>query len=163
MHTGSGINLLDNSISSGTIHIPNTGTIQNIEIMIDKLKHSYPQDLSLVLIPPTGNKILLSAHNKIINNNPVNGFSFIFSNRASSGIYLNNASNNSYINILDKTSSYKLGTETLSSSLQDWIGSSISGNWTLSVRDDDIGSSGTIDSWAIVATYVPPELTIDEI
>lgn len=163
MYTGDGMSITDNAISSGTINIQNTGVIQNIEVIINKLKHSYPQDLSLILIPPTGNKILLSAHNKIVNNNPVNGFSFMFSNKAASGVYLNNASNNSYINILDKTTIYNFNNETLSNTLQDWIGLTGIGNWTLLIKDDDINSSGSIDSWGMVISYEPPPLTIDEI
>lgn len=162
MHSGSAITILDNSVSSGTINIPNTGTIQNIELMVNKLKHQSPQDLVFLLTPPTGNKVLLSSHNKI-SNNISTGFSFIFSNKAASGVYLNNALNNSYINILNKTSNYNYNNEILSTNLQSWIGSSASGDWTLNIIDDDIGVSGSIDSWNLIVTYEPPPLTIDEI
>lgn len=162
MYSGAPIFIVDNSMVSDTINITNTGVIQNIEIMINKLKHSSPQDLVFLLTPPSGDKILLSSHNKITNNNS-NGFSFIFSNKAASGVYLNNALNNSYINILDKTSSYKLNGSALSANLYSWIGSAVSGDWSLSVIDDDIGTSGSIDSWNLIMTYEPPPLTIDEI
>lgn len=166
LYTGSGISISDNLVSSGTINISNTGIIQNIELVINKLKHQYPQDLALLLSPPTGDKILLSAHNKIIHNNIVNGFSCIFSNKATNGVYINNVTNNGqipYVNILDKTSIYNYNDEILSSNLQSWIGSPASGDWSLIVRDDDIGTSGSIEDWRLIITYEPPPLTIDEI
>jgi len=157
--------IFDNSEVSDTISIANTGIIQNIEIVINKLKHQHPQDLAMILVPPTGDKILLSAHNKILHNNVVNGFSFVFSNKASSGTYINNVTNNSfqvpYVNILDKTSIYNYNNENLSSNLQSWIGSVPSGDWSLITKDDDIGTSGTLQDWSIIITYVPPALTIE--
>lgn len=162
MYSGAGMILVDNGAVSGTIDVANTGIIQNIEVMINRLKHQSPQDLVLLLTPPTGNTILLSAHNKISNNSS-NGFSCIFSNKAASNVYLNNALNNSYVNILDKTSIYKYNNLNLSNNLQSWIGSQASGSWTLSVIDDDTGVSGTIDGWHLIVTYEPPPLTIDEI
>lgn len=167
MYTGSGLNIVDNSMVSGSIQIDDTRTVQNIELMINKLKHSYPQDLAMILVPPTGDKILLSAHNKINNNNSYNGFSYIFSNKAVPGIYINNVTNNTsnipYVNILDKTNFYNFNNEPLSSSLSSWIGTTPSGEWTLIVKDDDIGTSGTIEDWRLIITYEPPPLTVDPI
>lgn len=167
MYIGSGLNIPDNSSVSGTISIDNTRTVQNIELMINKLKHSSPQDLAMILVPPTGDKILLSAHNKIINNNSINGFSYIISNKAIPNIYINNVSNNStnipYVNILDKTSSYNFNDENLSTNLQSWIGSAPSGDWTLIINDHDIGVSGSIQDWRLIVTYEPYPLDIDSI
>lgn len=166
VHSGNSITIADNSAVSGTISISNTGIIENIEVMVYKLKHQNPQDLAMILVPPTGNKILLSAHNKILHNNVINGFSFIVSNKAANGVYINNVMNTTnppYVNILDKTSTYKYNNETLANSLQSWIGSSPSGDWTLIVKDDDIGTSGTIQDWRLLITYAPPELSIDEL
>lgn len=167
MYSGSGILISDNSIVSGTINVANTGIIQNIEVVLNKLKHQNPQDLAFILSPPTGDKVLLSAHNKILHNNIINGFSCVFSNKASPDVYINNVVNNGYqipyVNILDKTAIYKYNNENLSSNLQSWIGSSPSGDWTLIVKDDDIGASGTIDDWKLIITYSPPEFIIDEL
>lgn len=164
MYRGSGLSIFDNSEVSGVINIENEGIIQNIEITLNKIKHQYPQDLAFILSPPTGNKILLAAHNKIIHNNIVSGFSCIFSNKASSGVYINNVTNNSYeipyVNILDKTPLYNYRDEALSANLQSWIGSPASGNWSLIIRDDDPGASGTIEDWNIIITYAPPPLII---
>jgi hypothetical protein len=65
LYSGTGLTIYDDSLVSGTINIPDTGIITNVEVSFAKLKHTYPQDLKLVLAPPSGDKILLSYHNKI--------------------------------------------------------------------------------------------------
>ncbi len=165
VYIGGELVIPDNSATSGTISITNIRKLQNIELMINKLKHPYPQDLAMVLVPPTGNKILLSANDKIKNNNPTNGFSYIFSNKAAPNTYINNVINNNvnipYVNIFDKTSIYNFNNETLSADISSWIGSYPSGNWTLLVKDHDIEGSGTIEDWRLIMTYEPLALTVD--
>lgn len=156
VYSGTSLSIIDNNICSGTINVDDNRIIQNLELSIQGLRHNNPQDLAFILQPPTGNKILLSAHNKI--NNYVNGFTYIFSNKATSGIYLNNAPNNSYINILDKTSNYNYNDETLIGDISHLYGTVPSGDWTLIVRDDDIGTSGSIDRWGLILTYYPPDV-----
>lgn len=151
-----GIFISDNASVTGTITVPDTGVVSNIEVNIHRLKHENPQDLVMILTPPTGDKILLSAYNKINNYNATSGISYTFSNRAIPGVYLNNKSSiDPYVNILDKRSIYKTS-ETLVASLTGLNGIIPSGDWSLSVYDNDIGSSGTINSWDLIVTYVPP-------
>jgi len=162
MYSGPYMNIPDMGSISGTISIPDTGIITNIEIAIDKLTHSHPQDLSMILVPPSGNKILLSSHNKIKNYNPSSGLSFAFSDKALPSIYLNNRnSNDYYLNILDKKQNYKftldnINYENFDTSITGLVGYSCSGNWSLIIRDEDIGSSGSISGWHMVITYEPP-------
>lgn len=162
MYSGSSINIPDNGMISGTINIPDTGIITNIEFAVDKLTHSHPQDLSMILVPPSGNKILLSSHNKIKNYNTASGLSFAFSNKAIPNIYLNNRNTNDYyLNILDKTDNYKFSTdninyENLDVSITGLVGHSCSGNWSLIIKDEDIGSSGSVSGWHMLITYEPP-------
>jgi subtilisin-like proprotein convertase family protein len=167
MYTGSSITIDDNSASSGTISISDMREIQNIELFVNKLKHQHPQDLAFVLVTPNQDKILLSAHNKILNNNIVNGFNFVISNKAVPGTYINNVANIPYqipyVNILDKRSSYNFNNETLLADFDHLIGTSPSGDWTLIIKDDDIGTSGSISDWGLVIAYKPPPFTIDEI
>jgi subtilisin-like proprotein convertase family protein len=151
-----GIFISDNSSVTGTINVPDTGIITNIEVNIHRLKHNNPQDLVMVLTPPTGEKILLSAYNKINNYNAISGISYTFSNRAMPGVYLNNKSSvDPYVNILDKRSVYKTS-ETLTASLTGLQGISPSGDWSLSIYDTDIESSGTMNGWDLILTYTPP-------
>lgn len=150
-YNGSGINITDNSTVSGVINVNDNRTIENIEVIINELNHSSPQDLSFLLAPPSGNKILLSANNKISNYR--SNFSFGFSNKAPVGAYLNSVNNGGICNILDKTSVVKYNNETLNSSVNHLLGYSVNGNWALIIRDSDIGTSGSISGWNLVITY----------
>lgn len=162
MYSGQSINIPDNGVASGTINVPDSGVITNIEFAIDKLTHTHPQDLSMILVPPSGNKILLSSHSKIKNYSSTSGLSFAFSNKALPGTYLNNRNNNDYyLNILDKRSTYKfsldnINYENLDASITGLVGYSYSGNWSLIIKDEDVGSSGSISGWHMVITYEPP-------
>lgn len=162
MYSGSSMLIPDNGVVSGTINVPDSGIITNIEFAIDKLTHSSPQDLSIILVPPSGNKVLLSSHSKIQNYSSTSGLSFAFSNKALPSVYLNNRTNTDYyLNILDKTNTYKfsmdnINYEDLDVSLTGLVGYSCSGNWSLIIKDEDIGSSGSISGWNMVITYEPP-------
>lgn len=140
---------IDDLTPSGisTISINSISPIQNIEVSVNNLNHLYPQDLRIFLSPPSGNKILLSGHDKIKNNHP--DFNFTFSNKASVNTFLSNVQNYGYCNIRDKTNIIKLNNEVIESSFDNLIGISPSGSWSLIVFDDDPGGGGTIGSWNI--------------
>ena len=104
------------SVSHSTINVATTGAVENIDVLINKLKYPHPQDLAFVLTCPMGHPILLSSHNKIINNNTTTGFSFAISNKAAAGSYINNSSAaGNYVNIIDKTNTYRSGKNIISS------------------------------------------------
>jgi subtilisin-like proprotein convertase family protein len=149
-YSGDRINILDNSSGVSTINVYDSGVIENIEVSLNNLNHSSPQDLRIVLQPPNGNKILLAGHNKIQNNRP--DFNFTFSNKASQSTYLHNVTNFGYTNILDKTSIVVLNNETLESSLDGLIGTIPVGNWSLIIFDDDVPVSGYLSSWNLILT-----------
>lgn len=147
-YPGSGIYLSSTGSGISTINIVDSGTINFIDISLNNLNHSSPQDLRIFLQPPSGDKILLSGHDKISNNRP--NFNFTFSNKASNNSYLYNATNFGYINIQDKTSIIKLNSENLLSSTNHLVGSSSVGEWTLIMFDDDPLVSGYLESWNII-------------
>jgi subtilisin-like proprotein convertase family protein len=151
VYTGSGIALNDMQNNSGVINVPNTGIITNVEIALNGLRHNSPQDLTAILTPPSGNSVLLFANQKISNYS--NGFSFMLSNKAPAEAYLNNIANGGLSNILDKTNTTKFNNLTLVPSFSHLFNSSPSGNWRLFVNDNDIGTSGSIDSWKLILTY----------
>ena len=148
---GSGFSIVDNGVVSGIVTTNDNRIIENVEVAINGLRHNSPQDLSFLLAPPSGNKILLSSNSKITNYRP--GFSFMFSNRALSTVNLSNVSSGGLCNIMDKTSVFKFNNETLASDINNIVGRSMSGNWSLIVSDNDPGVSGTIDSWKLILTY----------
>jgi subtilisin-like proprotein convertase family protein len=143
----------DNQNNSGSITINNSQTIENIELAINGLRHNSPQDLTFILSPPSGSGILLSSHNKINNYSSNNGFSFMFSNRAPSGAYLHNISNGGMCNIFNKTNIVEFNNQNLLHNFNHLLNSNITGIWTLYANDNDVGVSGTIDSWKLILTY----------
>lgn len=151
VYSGSGLVLNDLSTTSGSVIVSNTGVISNIELSINKLSHQSPSDLVFLLAPPSGDKILLSANSKITNLN--NNFSFMFSNKASSGIYPYNVPNGQVCNILDKTNVVNYNNENLNSSFDHLFGASLTGVWNFIVADTDPLGSGLIDSWKLIITY----------
>jgi subtilisin-like proprotein convertase family protein len=156
VYTGSGLTIPNtfNSVVSGYVNTIDMREIENVELSINKLDHTSVQDLQLLLAPPSGDKILLSANDKI--GNYVPNFSFMFSNKASNDTYLYNVANGYYCNILDKTSLVNYNNETLLSSFDHLIGvSGLTGDWNLIVRDTDPVGSGYIDGWKLVVTYKP--------
>lgn len=164
VYIGSGINIFDSSTTSGTIFVDDSRTIENLELVINKLNYTNPQDLQLFLAPPSGDKILLSANNKIKNYRT--DFSFMFSNKALPTTYLYNVTNGDFCNIYDKTNIVKYSNESLLSNFSHLFGHAVTGNWSLIVRDTDpepSGSylsgnppvSGSIAEWKLVITYSP--------
>lgn len=162
-----GIAISDMNTQIRNMHIHDTGLVSNLEITINNLKHSNPQDLALFLVSPHGDTILLSAYNKINNYSANNGLNFTFSNKATSGVYLHNRSiNDLYVNIYDKsmiynTNNFPLPDPTLSISLDTVNGKSASGIWSLIVQDHDPGASGTIEGWNLIITYPPTPFIVE--
>lgn len=156
-----GLVINDLAATTGTMYVADTGIVTNVEVTISNLKHSNPQDLSMILVPPSGDSVLLSAYNKINNYSYSSGLNYTFSNKAIPDIYLNNRSiDDLYVNILDKTQDYNsdeffLIGSSLISNLSGLNGISASGYWSLIVRDHDLGASGTIDGWNLILTYEP--------
>jgi subtilisin-like proprotein convertase family protein len=152
-YDGSGALIPDNGSVTSTISTTDTRLIENIEVAINGLRHNSPQDLTFILSPPTGSKILLSASSKIVNYRP--GFSFMFSNRAAPGITINNVTSGGLCSIQDKTSTVKYNNEILLSNFNSLFNTSSIGNWSLIIVDNDIGISGLIESWKLIVTYKP--------
>lgn len=151
IYNGDSINILDNSVSSDSIIVADNRLIDNIQIAINGLSHSNPQDLIFILSCPSGDKVLLSSHTKINNYRP--GFSFMFSNRAQNNIFLNNVISGGLCRINDKTSYIKYNNDQLLGSIDSLVGSSANGNWSLIIIDTDAGSFGSIESWRLIITY----------
>jgi subtilisin-like proprotein convertase family protein len=153
IYNGNSLNIPDDDSIIDTINISDTRLIDNVEVAINGLNHNSPQDLTFILSPPSGDKILLSASSKILNYK--SGFSFMFSNRAANGSYISNVVSGGLCNIADKTSMTTYNGEPLVGNIDGLIGSSAVGNWSLIVIDNDPGVSGTIDSWKLIITYQP--------
>lgn len=153
VYTGGRLIIPDLATVSGTVSTTDTRQIENIELAINKLQHQNPSDLIFLLNPPSGNKILLSANNKIPSYN--NNFSFMFSNKAASGDYLYNINNGGICKINNKSNLINYNNESLLYSFDHLLGASLTGDWTLIAKDTDPLGSGIVDSWKLIITYIP--------
>lgn len=161
-YSGSGgissLTINDNSIVSGQIPISSPLKIENIEVVISGLKHQSPQDLSLVLIPPSGSGVLL-AHNQKISNITSNGAGFIFSRKALPTSYLHNTNGNDpYVNIYDKRSYHPSG-NLFRAGFGHLYNHALSGLWTLQISDTDPMGSGVLSGWGIIVQYNPSQIS----
>lgn len=148
----SSLTINDNSIVSGQIPISSLLKIENIEVVVSGLKHQSPQDLSLILIPPSGSGVLL-AHNQKISNISPSGAGFIFSRKALPTSFLHNmSSNDPYVNIYDKLSRHPSG-NFLTADFDHLYNHALSGLWTLQIADTDPLGSGVLSGWGIVVQY----------
>ena len=150
-YTGSGFSTADKGSSSDTITITDSYNINYLEVSINNFNYKYPQDLRILLSPPSGNKILLAGHEKIINN--VENFNIVFSNTAPADKFLYNVKSNEPARITDKTSIIKYNDETLSADLSVFQNTSTLGDWSLIIVDDDASKVGSIGSWALTFNH----------
>lgn len=153
VYTGNNLVINDDSLNYNSIYIDNTAEIDNIEIIIQGLRHPSPQDLVFILDPPNNAlpSVLLSANSKIINYKP--GFTFVFSDRAPNNILLNNVQHNKLCRIKDKTNIFSINNFNLLGSIDHLRNQSAYGNWTLNILDTDTGGYGSIDLWKLIITY----------
>jgi len=150
-YQGSGFSTGDTGSNSDTITITDSYNINYLEVSINDFNYTYPQDLRILLSPPSGNKILLAGHEKILNN--IQNFNIVFSNRAPSDKFLYNVKSNEPARITDKTSIIKYNDETLSADLSVFQNTSTLGNWSLIIVDDDASQAGSIGSWSITFNH----------
>jgi subtilisin-like proprotein convertase family protein len=183
IYAGSGLTIKDNYSSISKISVQDDRVISYVELAINGLNHKSPQDLSIFLAPPSGDKILLFANNKINNYQP--GFSFILSDRANPTALINTVTNGGICRISDKANSVRfnnsiprllcqnentfveasaplsvgsLNNENLLTSFSGLTGYVPSGgDWSLYIQDNDVGGSGIISNWKLVITYVELE------
>jgi subtilisin-like proprotein convertase family protein len=153
VYEGSSVVVSDNTITTSSISVTNSRTIENIDVVINGLRHSSPQDLIFILESPNSslNSVLLSMNSKISNYKP--GFSFVFSDRAPVNVYLNSVLNNKSCRITNKSTTLSLTNFNTSASFSHLIGQALSGLWKLHVIDSDAGVAGSIDSWKLIITY----------
>ena len=184
IYAGSGLAIKDNYSSISKISVQDDRVISYVELAINGLNHKSPQDLSILLAPPSGDKILLFANSKINNYQP--GFSFILSDRADPTALVNTVTNGGICRISNKANSVRfnnsiprllcqnentfveasaplsvgsLNNENLLTSFSGLTGYVPSGgDWSLYIQDNDVGGSGILSNWKLVLTYVDTDL-----
>lgn len=126
---GTGVNQSGSTLTN-TINIPAGGAINDIKVNVD-VSHTYIGDLIVTLTHPNGiTSVNLWERN--CNSDPSNtDFDIIFQDGANS-IFCDNPT---------------VGTYRPASSLSAFDGLDVSGTWTLSITDNYIGDTGTLNDW----------------
>ena len=127
-----------------TIQVADTGTIIDLDVVINSLSHGFVADLEIWLQAPDNDFVELSTDNGFSGDNYVNT---IFDDAAATAITAGSA---------PFTGRYRP-----EGSLADLNGKSINGDWKLWICDDDVGVAGTLDEWSLVAVLAPATPEID--
>ena len=137
-----------------------TGVVSKATVTLSNLVHSFPRDISVLLVGPTGQNVLLMAHAGG-GYRLTNGVNLTFDDSAASalpadaaiasGTYQPTAYTSGYGGMPSFPASSPYG-----SRVAVFTGSSPNGNWLLYVRDDVVGDSGSIANWTLNLTVVNP-------
>jgi subtilisin-like proprotein convertase family protein len=126
----------DNSTITSSIIVTDNKIIQDVNVTIGSITHTYDGDLSIYLIAPDNTRVELSTGNGSSGDNYTNT---IFDDEATTSITSGSA---------PFTGSFKP-----EGTLSTLDGKNAQGVWKLEVTDGASGDTGTLNSWSITFTY----------
>ena len=137
-----------------TITIANVpGVVSKAVLNLSKVNHTFPRDINVLLVSPTGQSVLALSHcggahsltNVNITIDDAGGASMSSSNQITSGTYLPSV----YSPVVSFPGITAPPTGPSMSALN---GSSANGTWSLYVLDDNAGDAGSIGGWSLALT-----------
>ena len=132
-----GTAIMDNATVQATLDIAGATSICDITVTTD-IAHTFPGDLDITLVSPTGTTTVITTNNGGTNDNVFAGTVWDDDGAA--------ATNFVYANL---TLASPLAPE---GALSTFLGENPTGTWTLNVGDDAGGDVGTLNSWSIDIT-----------
>ncbi|MFM1768765.1 MAG: hypothetical protein RJA22_1294 [Verrucomicrobiota bacterium] len=170
-----GITIRDRSVNSGTaLPYPSSiavsgfaGTVNRLTVTLHNLSHTFPDDLDILLVSPTGEKCLLmsDAGSSSSSANPVSNVTLTFDEAAATTIPDSNQivsatyrpANWFGLGSADFFPSPAPGGPYTNASLAVFNGVNPNGAWSLYVVDDEIGDAGNIaGGWSLSITTTEP-------
>ena len=125
------INILDNTTVTSTINVPDEGVVGDMNVDIN-ITHTYVGDLDAFLVAPDGTRIAL------------------FQNVGGGGDnFTNTLLDDEAPNAISSGSAPFTGSFRPAQPLSTFDLKSITGDWTLEIRDEAGGDAGTIDEWSM--------------
>jgi len=144
----------NNSIGiSRTISVSGVGNyLWDVDVTIN-VSHTNPADLDIWLTSPAGTVVTLTTDNGGNNNNVFQGTTF--DDDADPGNNTTSTPGNSS-RVTDTTYANNVVKASLTPEepLAAFVGENPNGNWTLTVADDQNGTTGTLNSWSISVTHL---------
>jgi uncharacterized repeat protein (TIGR01451 family) len=146
-----------------------SGTILKATITLSNVSHTFPDDFDILLVSPSGNKVLLVSD--VGGGFAINGVNITLDDNAASslpdsgtiadGVYKPSNYLNSPVDPLSTNDVFAAPAPAgpYAAKLADLVGSSPNGQWKLYVMDDQAGNLGSIGGWSLslvtVATIAP--------
>jgi len=146
------------------------GSISKVTVTLNGFAHRYPDDVDMLLVSPTGQKVILMSDAG--GGVPVTNLTVRFDQTADTAI-----PNDSLTSGTFRPANYETGTDTFaapapgtpySTTLADFNGQSPNGTWQLFIMDDTPSDAGALTGgWTLSITTEPrivnlPDLTIEE-
>lgn len=155
------------SVYPSTIMVSNlTESVQKVTVAINRLSHTFPKDLDILLVGPKGQKVMLMSDSGI---SPVNGISLVFDDTADSGLPRGFIQPGTFKPTNFDTSNDALAAPApagpYQSGLATFVGTDGNGAWKLFVYDHATGDGGAIEGgWILnISTAVDsPTLKISK-
>ncbi len=122
----------DQGVASSTLTISSAGTVNDVNVRIGSLQHSFDGDLRIELIAPDATPIVLSNRRGGLGDNYTNT---LFDDAAATAISAGSA---------PFTGSFRPEGQ-----LSTFNGKSVQGTWTLRVKDEAFGDAGTLQGWGL--------------
>jgi uncharacterized repeat protein (TIGR01451 family) len=135
-----------------------TGLVGNVSVTLDKINHTFPDDVDVLLVDPSGRKVLLMADAG--GGNQLAGVSLTFDATASSAV----ADNDQLVSGSFVPADYapedfftNAPAGPYETSLDLFDGTTPNGTWSLYVVDDSVGDEGNIaGGWSLSFTTLAP-------
>ncbi len=128
----------DSTTVTSTVAVTDNKIIQDVNVTITNITHTYNGDLDIFMIAPDATEVELSTDNGGSGEN-----------------YINTVFDDSAATSISAGTSPFTGTFKPEGSLASFNGKNATGTWTLEVTDDAGGDTGTLNGWSITFTYPP--------
>ncbi|MCC6075851.1 Ig-like domain-containing protein, partial [Pseudomonas sp. GCM10022188] len=152
-YSGAGLAIVDNTTNSSSVSVSGlTGTVTSVKVVLSGLSHTWPGDIDMMLVGPSGQQVMLMSDTG--RGSDINSITLTF---------VDSASGNLPGTTLIASGSYKptnlaedigTGTDPFTGStlLSSFNGTDPNGTWTLYVADDQTMDTGSLSSWTLTLT-----------
>jgi uncharacterized repeat protein (TIGR01451 family) len=135
-----------------------TGLVGKVTVSLNGVTHGFPDDIDIILVSPTGQKVVLMSDTG--GGHSITNVNLSFDDSASSGLPDSSQIDSGTY----KPTDFEPGDNfpppapagTVSTFLSAFNGLNPNGNWSLYVVDDATGDSGSISSWSLAITTITP-------
>ncbi len=131
-----------------------SGTISSLTVSLSGFAHTYPEDVRLAIVGPTGTAVMLM--DQVSRTLPVSGLTLTFDDGAATSAFFLTGSGSYRPYSANSAAMTSPGPSTYTTTLSSFIGTNPNGVWHMYVEDLVGGDSGNISGgWSINMTITP--------